>query len=216
MSHFRPEPGAHHRARHLHPDDLHERQLMARVAGNDRRALQRLYEVYLPRLTRFFNQVTTTQDSHLIRYLVDETLIGVWLAREAVAAAASVYVRIMQLAIGQAHRYAYLPLPPSDPRSPPDRAPGDSAADTISPLKVLGLLPLEQRVVAHFVYTGHSREQVAEILERPCGDVDTLLLEVRTRLRQVTSPVPGAAGSGRPSRADPMRSDQNLILNDNA
>ncbi len=183
MSHFRPEPGANHRTRHSHPDDVHERQLMARVADNDRRALQRLYEVYLPRLTRFFNHVTTTQDSHLIGYLVDETLIGVWLAREAVAEAASVYVRIMQLAIGQARRYLLLPLPPSCPEPPPDRIAGDSAADVTSPLQMLGRLPLEQRVVAHFVYTGHSREQVAEILEVPCSEVDTLLLEVRTRLR---------------------------------
>jgi DNA-directed RNA polymerase specialized sigma24 family protein len=188
MSHFRPEPGANYTTRYSHPDDLHERQLMTRVAGNDRRALQRLYEVYLPRLTRFFNHMTSTQDSHLIGYLVDETLIGVWLAREAVAGAPSVYVRIMQLAIGQARHYLHLPLPPSCPTPPPDWPSGDSTAASTSPLKMLGLLPLEQRVVAHFVYTGHSRQQVAEILEVPCGDVDTLLLEVRTRLRAVTSP----------------------------
>ncbi|HEY4214020.1 MAG TPA: hypothetical protein VGM84_21275 [Steroidobacteraceae bacterium] len=188
MSHFRPEPGAKHTTRHSDLDEAHERHLMARLASNDRRALQRLYEAYLRRLSRFFTHVTVAQNPRVVANLVDETLITVWLVRGSLEGAPSVYVRIMRLALGQARRHSYLCRRPAGPTAQPDSISYDASADAISPFMMLGLLPVEERVVAHFVYTGHSREQVAQILEVSCGEVDTLLLELRARLRPVTSP----------------------------
>lgn len=138
---------------------LSEHQLVARMARDDRSALQSLYEAYYPHLYKLFAHLAVTKERQEIEQLVEDTMMEVWLSRNSFIATRSVYAWIMRKALNQ---------------------PFHSRPEQSSLLKTL---TTAERAVVHFVYTGHSRKQIAEILEVNPDDVDELLYQARARMR---------------------------------
>jgi DNA-directed RNA polymerase specialized sigma24 family protein len=149
-----------------------ESELLKRMAANDRLALCLLYDAYLPRLIGLFRHVVAANDSSLVGQLVEETMMGVWLKRESLAESDSPHVSIMSQAVAHARRRLEKQRRVSTPR---ERTPM---------LSMLAALSVDERAVMHFVYTGHSREQVAALLGGSCEGVDALLSSARTCMRR--------------------------------
>jgi DNA-directed RNA polymerase specialized sigma24 family protein len=142
------------------------------MAANDRLALCLLYDAYLPRLIGLFRHLVAANDQSLVGQLVEETMMGVWLRREELAATDSSHVSIMRQAVTHARRRLEKQRQISTPR---ERTPT---------LRMLASLSVDERAVMHFVYTGHSREQVAALMGGSLEGVDTLLSSARARIRR--------------------------------
>ena len=172
-------------------DESDDSQLASRIARDDRLALCFLHEAYYPRLARLFSHLTTTRDPEPIQQLIEETMLNVWTQRESLDADTSVYVWIMRLAFDQARRPPgpKLPLhgytasfrtarnPERDTASALDRGPERWVYALLQPLT------LEERGVVHFVCTGHSCQQIADIMGVPYEQVKALLSRAALYIR---------------------------------
>src|ERR1700741_1184893 len=69
----RPELSPSSAVRTANHDEV---ELLARIARGDRRAFERLYRVYLPRLTRFLQQLT--RHPQAMEEAINDTMLVVW------------------------------------------------------------------------------------------------------------------------------------------
>lgn len=77
-----------------------ESQWVAQIAAGDRGALQALYEIYFPRLARFFSHLTAAP----VEELINDTFLDVWRRSGEFNAPESVWVWILRLALDHARR----------------------------------------------------------------------------------------------------------------
>jgi DNA-directed RNA polymerase specialized sigma24 family protein len=147
--------------------------LVSRIAQADRLALRLLHETYYPRPARLFAHLTGGLDPEPIQHLVEETMLSVWVSPQSYPAADSVYAWIMGLAVNHARRS---PVSGHDANSAKDSNAGGFVYALFSPL------PIEERAVVHFVYTGHACQEIADIMSVSCERVNTLLSRARRRL----------------------------------
>ena len=162
-----------------------EHPLHGQMATGDGSALRSLYHDYFPGLERLFSHLTTSSNAATTAYLVNETLLAAWRASEDFYPDDSAYVSIMRLAVDQVRqRVRTDPLFAVSLR--PDTALGESLP--CSSRTLLRPLSLEQRAVMYLVYTGHSRQTIADILRLPAQSVDTLLAQARIELARGSSP----------------------------
>jgi DNA-directed RNA polymerase specialized sigma24 family protein len=167
-----------------------ERALLALVSVGDRSALVNLYTSYFVRLANFFRHLTAHAD--LTEKLIDDTMVEVWQEGASIAANATVSRAIMGLAYSHGRKRfaeAGVTRPPVQPviqetgRDSSLLATSDAPSN---PQDFLVRLPVEERAVLHLVYaSGHSRRDIAEIMNISCECVDVLLDDARLRLQRL-------------------------------
>jgi DNA-directed RNA polymerase specialized sigma24 family protein len=148
-----------------------ERTLLVRISARDRSAINQLYSLYFVRLANFFWHLTA--DAHLVEELINDTMFEVWRRCGTIGGNVSVSVAVMGLAYSSGQkRLAEVSATLRHNQGPRHRANHDGS----SPQPALLDLAVEERVVLHLTYAvGHSRQDIADIMNISCESVDTLL-----------------------------------------
>jgi DNA-directed RNA polymerase specialized sigma24 family protein len=145
-----------------------------------------LYFRYFPRLAKFFSHVVTTSDPHVIEDLIGEAMLRICHQSAALATERSVHVSIMRIAYrcgcerlpADGHPSRLAPRPSA--RTPGRYGKPESPWQSLH--KILAALPAAERAVVHLVYSGHSCQEVADILGMRCESVDAHLTSSRAAL----------------------------------
>lgn len=174
-----------------------DRQLLRRVAAQDREAFRELYIAYHRRLSRFLMRLTKRYE--ITEEIVNDTLWVVWRHAATFRYESRVSTWIMGIAYRRTLKaLRHLKLPNGVYAVPLDDV-TSQASDEVSIAEqhewiVQGVsqLPLEQRLVVEFAYDlGHSCEEIAAIMDCPVNTVKTRLFHARRKLRQI---LPSLAG----------------------
>jgi DNA-directed RNA polymerase specialized sigma24 family protein len=167
-----------------------ERALLALVSAGDRAAVEKLYVLYFARLANFFLHLTTKRD--LVDDLIIDTMVEVWKIGASLAANTSVSVAMMRLAYsfgkkrivetGETRPHLRNDIPDADHDGQLSKV-----LDTASNEQDCSFnLPIEERALLHLVYArGHSRGDIAYIMNISCECVDLLLGDARLRRRLI-------------------------------
>jgi RNA polymerase sigma-70 factor, ECF subfamily len=169
--------------------ELQDAQLLRRVAQQDKRALEQLYNSYHRRLSRFLLRLAPRHD--FAEEVINDTFWVVW-NKAADFRGAS---RVSTWILGIAYRHALHALREERRSGGTDHAelredsgsiddPGDSRdlQDWIA--RGLNLLPDEQRLALELAYfLGYSCEEIAAITECPVGTVKARMFHAREKLR---------------------------------
>jgi len=163
------------------------RALLPLVSAGDRCAMDKLYILYFARLANFFRNLTAHAD--LAEELINDTMFEVWIKRASIGSNAPVSLAIMRLAYSHVQKHsaeatAVQPHAQSVIHDKDHDCPPLNDSDTASnPLVLLSRLPVEERAVVHLAYaSGHSRRDIADIMNISCECVDVLLNSARLRL----------------------------------
>jgi len=177
-----------------------DRELLAAVAGGDRRALEELYLAYHRRLARFLTRFTPAYEN--AEEIINDTFMVVWQSAKDFRNASQVSTWI----IGIAYRTALKLLRRQKNHAgvanlddyPEQTFDPTSDAEMHDWLKHgLNRLPTEQRLTLELAYhMGHSLEEIAAITECPVGTVKARMFHAREKLRQY---LPGLGGSSTPA-----------------
>jgi RNA polymerase sigma-70 factor (ECF subfamily) len=190
MTAIRSQEGTAHPA----PGSAHEdRQLIARVAAQDRAAFQTLYFAYHKRLSRFLMRVCRRRE--LAEEIINDTMFAVWQKAGDFRGEAQVSTWILGIAYRQALKAikratGRLPVVQVTFGETPLRELGDDGGAAQRELREwiecgLNSLPAPQRLVIELAYfLGHSCEEIASIIGCPVNTVKTRLFHARERLRQ--------------------------------
>jgi len=169
--------------------DTADARLLARVAGGDREAFERLYHAYFPRLTRFLNR--TTRNLQLIEEVVNDTMLVVWKKAPSWDGSCKVSTWVFAIAWRRARKAMHgcdepvqdaPDLLEAGPDSQPDRQYARlrqrQAVDA-----ALHALPARQRAVVQLTYfhdMGYA--DIADVLGCPENTVKTRMFHARRRL----------------------------------
>lgn len=180
-----------------------DRQLLARVAAQDRAAFQALYFAYHKRLSRFLMRVCRRRE--LAEEIINDTMFAVWQKAGDFRGEAQVSTWILGIAYRQALKAlrrsaGRLPLVSVNVGDTSLRELSDDAGAAQRELREwlecgLDSLPPPQRLVIELAYfLGHSCEEIAAITDCPVNTVKTRLFHARERLRDR---LPGLSGRAR-------------------
>jgi DNA-directed RNA polymerase specialized sigma24 family protein len=161
------------------------RALLRALATGSRSALARLHCEYFPRLVAFFAQLMPLAAPDELDDLIADTLFDVWRQCVNFASDSSVHVAIMRvawahgsrrLANNEARRHS--PEARSGSRGGPTRL--SSQTGPPQPLsEAFEALTHSERAIILLVYSGHSRQEVADIVSISCEAVDASLTSWR-------------------------------------
>jgi RNA polymerase sigma-70 factor (ECF subfamily) len=172
--------------------DTADARLLARVAGGDREAFERLYHGYFPRLTRFLNR--NTRNLQLIEEIVNDTMLVVWKKAPCWDASCKVSTWIFAIAWRKARKAISSATGADEPvdgapdliEAGPDSQPDRQCARLRQHQAVdaaLNALPAEQRAVVQLTYfhdMGYA--DIADVLGCPENTVKTRMFHARRRL----------------------------------
>ena len=170
------------------PDD---RELLARVAGGDLQAFERLYRVYQPRLTRFLT--TLLKRPQLIEEVLDDTMMVVWQSAGNFRGSSKPSTWIFAIAYRKAHKAkARWPDPVEEPendtRISKEPAPDEELHQErlrAALMKAMEQLSPDHRAVVDLTYFhGMGYREIAEIVDCPVDTVKTRMFHARRRLKQ--------------------------------
>ncbi|HXB19388.1 MAG TPA: sigma-70 family RNA polymerase sigma factor [Steroidobacteraceae bacterium] len=167
-----------------------EAELIARVARQDRRAFEELYNLYHRRLARFLTRLTRRYD--LAEEIINDTFWVVWRGAGDFRGESQPSTWILGIAYRKA-RNAFrsaarararenLSLP-SFPLTTEEPARAEELRDWLA--HALNELPVEQRLAVELCYElGHSCEEIAKIMGCPVNTVKTRLFHARAKLQK--------------------------------
>ena len=177
--------------------DNADRRLLGAISTGSRSALRLLHAEYFSRLVKFFTHLLPLTPE-VLDDLIADTLFEVWRTSATFASDSSVHVAIMRLA--WAHGSKHLansearqatPEPPCGTRDRQTRLAVRTEAEQLT-AEAFAALPPMGRVVIHLVYSGHSRQEVADIVNTPCESVDAHLSRWMSARAGVWSQVAGS------------------------
>jgi DNA-directed RNA polymerase specialized sigma24 family protein len=161
-----------------------DRALLGSIARGDRRAIEKLYERHFSRLAHFFLELNV--GANFIEDLIIDTMFDLWKERASIGASAAVSVAIMRLAYSNAQRHFAKAMRtqnafPHDKKS--DERSVRVRLAVVSNQQDSDFTPrFEQRALLYLVYgCGHSRRDIADIMQVSCECVDLLLGDARRR-----------------------------------
>ena len=161
--------------------DIADRRLLSAIAAGSRSAMRLLHAEYFSRLVKFFTHLLPASTPEVVDDLIADTLFDVWCRSANFASDSSVHVAIMRLAWAHANEHlasSEAGQPASEPlrrtRSWQTRLPVRTEAEELT-AELFAALPPMGRVVVHLVYSGHSRQQVADIVNTSRASVDAHL-----------------------------------------
>jgi RNA polymerase sigma-70 factor (ECF subfamily) len=182
--------------------DTADARLLARVAGGDREAFERLYHAYFPRLTRFLNR--NTRNLQLVEEVVNDTMLVVWKKAPSWDASCKVSTWIFAIAWRKARKALnsrrslgslsslggsmdeLMDEAPDLIEAGPDSQPDRQCARLRQHHAVdaaLNALPVEQRAVVQLTYfhdMGYA--DIADVMGCPENTVKTRMFYARRRL----------------------------------
>jgi RNA polymerase sigma-70 factor (ECF subfamily) len=146
-----------------------DRELAAAVGRKDRRALERLYQMYFSRLACVLRRLLLSDET--IDDVIIETFLTVWTSAEDLEKETKISTWIMGIACRLAiQTLRYAPARVIDPNDPLSAA--------------LLRLPLEQRLALMLAYQmGFSIDEISQATESPHALVRTRIALARTNLR---------------------------------
>ncbi len=176
-----------------------ESELIARIARQDRRAFEELYNLYHRRLARFLTRLTRRYD--LAEEIVNDTFWVVWRSARNFRGDSQPSTWILGIAYRKA-RNAFRSAArararenleaPFFPLTTEEPARAQELRDWLS--HALGELPVEQRLAVELCYElGLSCEEIATIMECPVNTVKTRLFHARAKLQKRLPELSGAA-----------------------
>ena len=161
--------------------DIADRRLLGAISAGSRSALRLLHTEYFSRLVRFFSHLIPSSTQEVVDDLIAATLFDVWRTSATFASDSSVHVAIMRLAWAHANEHlasSEAGQPASEPlrrtRNWQTRLPVRTEAEELT-AELFAALPPMGRVVVHLVYSGHSRQEVADIVNTSRTSVDAHL-----------------------------------------
>ena len=182
------------------PTGMHEAALLRRVAQQDRRAFEELYNAYHRRLSRFLLRLAPRYD--FAEEIINDTFWVVWCKAGEFRGASQVSTWIM----GIAYRRALRALRDERHSVAMDRRLGTEELsgggleeerdnqDWIA--RGLCELPEEQRLTLELAYfMGHSCEEIAAITGAPVGTVKARMFHAREKLRRALPVLGGSPGT---------------------
>jgi len=170
------------------PDD---RELLARIAGKDLQAFERMYRIYQPRLTRFLT--TLLKRPQLIEEVLDDTMMVVWQTAGNFRGSSKPSTWIFAIAYRKAHKAKLrwpdpVEEPEYDNRVSEDPAPDDELHHQrlrAALMKAMDQLSPDHRAVVDLTYFhGMGYREIAEIVDCPVDTVKTRMFHARRRLKQ--------------------------------
>ena len=170
--------------------DPDEAALVARVAGGDVAAFEKLFRRYHPRLRRFVER--TTRSPHLVDEVVNDTMLVVWRKAEKFNLRSKVSTWIIGIALrrglkAQARGEQASGLDPDDLTIAAEGEPeGQLLRKELSSRlsRAIGSLSAEQRCVVELAfYEGYSYREIAGIVDCPVDTVKTRMFHARHRLK---------------------------------
>lgn len=179
-----------------------EHELIARVARQDRRAFEELYNLYHRRLARFLTRLTHRYE--LAEEIINDTFWVVWRRAHEFRGDSQPSTWIMGIAYRKA-RNAFRAVARSrarERREAPLAAPAADEPVRAAELRdwlghALARLPAEQRMAVELCYElGFSCEEIALIMRCPVNTVKTRLFHARAKLQRLLPEL-----SGRPLSA---------------
>jgi RNA polymerase sigma-70 factor (ECF subfamily) len=175
--------------------DTSDARLLARVAGGDREAFERLYHVYFPRLTRFLSR--STRNLQLIEEIVNDTMLVVWKKAPSWDASCKVSTWIFAIAWRRARKslgalgsinaaFEEVDAEPDLLEAGADSQPDQQFARLRQHQAVdaaLNALPAEQRAVVQLTYFHDmAYADIADVMGCPENTVKTRMFHARRRL----------------------------------
>lgn len=159
------------------------RELLTRVARQDRDAFHRFYDAYADRVLRY--ALTLLRNRHLAEEVVQETMLAVWSGAAGFTGRSRVSTWVFGIARNQAfnllRREKRGGRRPAEDFILPD--PSDGIHQERRVLEALETLPEAQREVVFFTfYEGLSYAQIAGILGVPEGTVKSRMHHAKKRL----------------------------------
>ena len=178
-------------------DDQQDRDLLRRIAQRDRRALERLYLAYQPRLMQFLVRLCSQRET--LEEAVNDTFWTVWQKADEFRGAS----RVSTWLIGIAWRHTLKALRRNGDAAV-ERLAESAAAEPVARESLLddereqwlaqGLatLPLEQRATLELAYfVGHSCQEIADIMDCPINTVKARMFQARLKLRNLLPKLEG-------------------------
>jgi RNA polymerase sigma factor (sigma-70 family) len=172
------------------PPASDERELLARVAGGDLQAFERMYRLYQPRLARFLT--TLLRRPQLIEEVLDDTMMVVWQTADRFRGSSKPSTWIFAIAYRKAHKARLRwPDPVEDPQSD-SRVSEDPSPDVEldhqrlhdSLMRAMDQLSADHRAVVDLTYFhGMGYREIAEIVDCPVDTVKTRMFHARRRLK---------------------------------
>jgi RNA polymerase sigma factor (sigma-70 family) len=183
---LRSEPGAA-----LANGAAGEVELLAQVARGDRLAFERLYRAYLPRLTRFLQQVT--RRPHAIEEVVNDTMLVVWRKAATYSTESKVSTWIFAIAYRRGlkllKRFDEPVAGDDEDTLVADEAPESAVLQRqlrdVLDAAMAQVSPEQRAVVELTYYHGCAYREIAEIMGCPVDTVKTRMFHARRRLRQL-------------------------------
>ena len=179
------------RAKTARSATLDESELLARVAGRDLEAFERLYRLYQPRLTRFLT--TLLKRPQLIEEVLDDTMMVVWQSADRFRGSSKPSTWIFAIAYRKAHKAKQrwpdpVEEPDFDTRASEDPLPDEELGHQrlhVSLMKAMDHLSADHRAVVDLTYFhGLGYREIAEIVDCPVDTVKTRMFHARRRLKQ--------------------------------
>jgi RNA polymerase sigma-70 factor (ECF subfamily) len=169
--------------------DTEDARLLARVAGGDRQAFERLYHMYFPRITRFLYR--STRNLQLIEEIVNDTMLVVWTRAPSWDASCKVSTWVFAIAWRRARKLMQGVDEPVDAEADLLEAGPDSQPDRQFALlrqhqavdAALDALPVDQRTVVQLTYFHDmAYADIADVMGCPENTVKTRMFKARRRL----------------------------------
>jgi RNA polymerase sigma-70 factor (ECF subfamily) len=179
------------RAEAVRPRTPDDRELLARIAGADLQAFEKLYRAYQPRLTRFLT--TLLKRPQLIEEVLDDTMMVVWRTAANFRGSSKPSTWIFAIAYRKAYKAkARWPDPVEDPeydtRVSEEPAPDEELQQQrlrAALMKAMDQLSPDHRAVVDLTYFhGMGYREIAEIVDCPVDTVKTRMFHARRRLKQ--------------------------------
>lgn len=171
-------------------EDEADLNLLKRVAAKDKIAFERLYAKFYPRLTRYLSRVLRRPD--LIEEVVSDTLFVVWEKADGFQGRSKVSTWITGISYLKGIK-ALDKLKTMPEQQAEDLYANESLPDTADLIAKVGLqewltsgldrISADQRSVVELTYfSGHSYQEIAEIMQCPVNTVKTRMFHARRRL----------------------------------
>ena len=178
-----------------------DRQLLARIAARDARAMEELYVRYCGRVGAFLTRIT--RRGEMVDEMISDTFMVVWKQAREFRGEARVSTWIFGIAYRcgltsvrhETRAQAHMRMP-THHCDEVDDAP-ERAAQSEWLVHALDQLPFEQRAALQLTYwLGLSCEETAAVMQCPTNTVKTRMLYARRKLRVLLPALDGSVTTG--------------------
>jgi RNA polymerase sigma-70 factor (ECF subfamily) len=167
-----------------------ESELIAKIAGGDRRAFEELYGLYHRRLARFLTRLTRRYD--VAEEVINDTFWIVWKKAADFRGDSQPSTWILGIAYRRARNAFRSAARAGSPENldallePPTSEPMRTEELRDWLVQALGQLPVEQRLAVELCYElGYSCEEISVIMSCPVNTVKTRLFHARAKLQKL-------------------------------